>query len=318
MGTNSKLNAMQSVKPVYVPDACALLRIAQNEWKINMLWRDGFIVLCWALLILCRPVPAAEGELLFKAGEIEKTLSRQDLLGFPQVNLSVLDPARGGRAEYTGLELNVLLTAQFGDGWRQGSEIVFTCTDGYRPAIPVALLQRYRAVLAYAQPGHAGFEPIARSNRQALDPGPYYLVWDTDSDAALAGEHGISWPWQIARIELVLGKEQAATATPPAGSGKLARQGFLAFREHCIKCHSINGEGADLAMDLNYPVNVTEYWRPEWLARFILDPQSLRYNSRMSGLPAELPRREQTAREILAYLRAMSKHKRQPRVKEHE
>lgn len=269
-------------------------------------------VLVRALLLIMLPVIGQAGELQFRSNKAATTLNETELIKLPKVSVSVQDPTRGKRAEYTGVELNALLTRQFGEAWTQAGEIVFTCADGYQPSIPIAVLQRHRAVLAYGQPGKTKFEPITRSNGQVVDPAPFYLVWDTDNDATLTEDNWISWPWQIKVIELQDGSERYPLAVPPVDSGEMVQKGFLAFRQHCIKCHSLNGEGTGVAPELNYPVSITEYWQPEWLARFILDPQSVRYNSKMTAFYAGIAQKEQRVQEIISYLKVMAQHKKQP------
>ena len=266
-------------------------------------------LLVWALLFGSLSCASLASELQFSSKNGATNLTQLEILKLPAVTVSVQDPTRGKRVEYTGIEINAVLTQQFGEMWNQASEIVFTCADGYQPSIPVSVLKQHRAILAYGQPGKPQFETIVRSNGQIVDPGPYYLVWDTDNDPKLSDEDWISWPWQITTIELLFGGERYPLAVPPTDSGDKVQKGFLAFRQHCIKCHSLNGEGTGVAPELNYPMSVTEYWQPEWLERFILNPQSVRYNSKMTAFYAGLANKEERVKEIVSYLKIMAQHK---------
>jgi hypothetical protein len=69
---------------------------------------------------------------------------------------------------------------------------------------------------------------------------------------------------------------------PPAGASAAAQRGFGAWRVHCQKCHMLNGDGGEIGPELNWPMNVTEYWQPNMLKRWVLDPASMR-------LPAKMP-----------------------------
>jgi cytochrome c2 len=82
-------------------------------------------------------------------------------------------------------------------------------------------------------------------------------------------------------IELTSFKREYPHSTPPSTSSNSVKKGFLAFRQHCIKCHTLNGEGVSIGPELNYAVSVTEYWQQKWLSRFIANPQSVRVNSKM-------------------------------------
>lgn len=102
---------------------------------------------------------------------------------------------------------------------------------------------------------------------------------------------------------------QFPRSAPPLLSGNPAMEGFLAFRQHCIKCHTINGDGGNFGPELNYPVNVTEYWNEEWLARYIADPQSIRTNSKMIPFYRDVKNRQAVISSIILYLKAMKDNK---------
>ena len=123
------------------------------------------------------------------------------------------------------------------------------------------------------------------------------------------GHPWLSWPWQITGIELTSLSREFPHSAPPALSGEVAKAGYLAFRQHCIKCHSINGDGGAVGPELNYPVNVTEYWKAEWLARFIADPQRIRANSKMIPFYRDMKNREAAISTIIEYLKVMKDNK---------
>jgi cytochrome c1 len=43
--------------------------------------------------------------------------------------------------------------------------------------------------------------------------------------------------------------------------------------------------GGKVGVDLNYPVNVTEYWRKSYIKKLIREPQSIRANAKMPAFP---------------------------------
>ena len=79
-------------------------------------------------------------------------------------------------------------------------------------------------------------------------------------------------------------------------------------------CHAINGEGGLKGVELNYPMNVTEYWKEKMLRQWIDKPESIRISTAMPGLDKSLKgkAREQTLNDLISYLKEMAKHKFKP------
>jgi hypothetical protein len=50
-----------------------------------------------------------------------------------------------------------------------------------------------------------------------------------------------------------------------------------------MSCHSVNGIGGTVGVELNIPRNVFEYWKPNMLPEFVADPRSFRRNGKMPG-----------------------------------
>ena len=75
-------------------------------------------------------------------------------------------------------------------------------------------------------------------------------------------------------------------------------------------CHSINGEGGTVGPELNVPRSIVEYRPIEQLKAFIRDPQSFRY----SAMPAHRHLSDEELDALIAYFRAMSQRKRDPRA----
>ena len=148
-------------------------------------------------------------------------------------------------------------------------------------------------------------------NNEVVPLGPLYLVWNNIGSKALLEAGASDMPYQIKTIELKM-KEAFPNMIPPSGSSEQVQRGFEHFRRHCAACHTINGDGGGKAPELNYPESIVEYIKPEYLKRWILAPQTIRYNTMMPGLGEEISNREQVAAEIIAYLKAMSGAKRAP------
>ncbi|MCC6916791.1 cytochrome c [Nitrosomonas sp.] len=228
-----------------------------------------------------------------------------------QKTVKVFEVHEGRERQYKVYPVQSIFDQMFGPGWRTADEIIFTCRDGYQPGIPVVKFLTYDAYLAVASADNTPFTlSNTLQNHEIVALGPVYLIWDNLKSPALLDEGASDMPYQIAHIELASFAARFPGMFPPAGASAETRRGFLHFRKYCMACHTINGQGGGKAPELNYPVSITEYFSPGYLKQWIDNPASLRYNTTMPALAAEIPEREKVIEEIIAYLTAMRDVKR--------
>ena len=146
--------------------------------------------------------------------------------------------------------------------------------------------------------------------RQWIDLSPYYVVWENIEDQAIRRDGDLGWPYQLVGIDLIRFRDRFPRMLPPEDSGSDVFEGMAAFRIHCGRCHAINGQGGTIGQDLNMPQNATELHTIAWLRRWIDDPSRVLPGTRMPRLNPDLPKREQTIDQILAYLSTMKHAKR--------
>ncbi len=65
-----------------------------------------------------------------------------------------------------------------------------------------------------------------------------------------------------------------------------------------------------MGVELNYPVSVTEYWKEDWLAKWIIDPAAIRHKSTMPGIKQSDSTPENICKEIIAHLHPQLRKKR--------
>lgn len=228
--------------------------------------------------------------------------------------VKVYEPHKKEEQTYIGFNFNKLMDSVYGDTWHKAEEILFTCSDGYQPSLPVARFKEFQSFLSYSfAPAGQKFELVNRlQNDKLTELGPFYLVWDNLKNETLKSMGGLGWPYQVVSIDIINFSDHFPKLVPKKLRLNEAEQrGFVAFRTHCISCHTINGEGGTLSgIDLNSPVSVIEFWRNDWLAKWIANPAAIRPKSQMpplnSGTPAE---RDAKIKDIITYLRLMSMHK---------
>ena len=227
----------------------------------------------------------------FKNGDqIVKTLSLSELGTItPAVSLKVFEIHENAERIYRAFAARPVFDKVFGKDWEKAREIVFTSIDGYQPSIPVAKFLAHDAYFAFAREDGTPFTMTdTLQNNEIIQLGPLYLVWDNINSKALLESGAADMPWQIKSVEIKFVAPFPNMSPPPESSAE-AQRGFMHFRKHCMACHTINGQGGGKAPELNYPASVVEYIRPEYLKRWIENPQSMRYNTAMPGLAEEIP-----------------------------
>jgi mono/diheme cytochrome c family protein len=231
----------------------------------------------------------------FSAEDVLKVVRKEDV-----VTVTVpSDPAYGTPQQYRAvpfMELMQKLSA-LNSGEVDQCEFVFDCEDGYRAMLRGIDERSGPAFLAISDvnaPANEDWVPIKKASGN-MAPGPLYLVWTN----TIPDDHRPK-PYQIIRIGILRGGDFLAAAYP-SGDAR-ARAGFELFRKNCMGCHAINGVGGKVGVDLNYPVNVTEYWREPFIKKLIREPQSVRANAKM---PAFLQLSEREIELLLVYLADM-------------
>jgi mono/diheme cytochrome c family protein len=284
------------------------------------LWDCGFMIVVVYVMIGLTNSAFAQGSAIntrieFKnRGEIVRILHLEEFTAIASERfLKIYEPHEKRMRTYQVYSAQSLFDHVFGKNWREAEEIVFLCADGYQPSIPVAKFLAYDAYFAFASTDDSPFmlENVLQNN-ETVKLEPLYLVWDNLKSTELREEGAADMPYQIKEIELTSFAARFPALSPPANASQQVQQGFLHFRKHCIACHTINGQGGGKAPELNYPLSVTEYIKPEFLKRWIDDPSSIRYNTTMPALTAEIPAREKVIEELIAYLKAISTVKRLP------
>lgn len=183
---------------------------------------------------------------------------------------------------------------------KQSTRLVFECNDGYLKTMPLA-----KAIAADGWIAVADLD--APADKRWLDiggrksPGPYYVVWRS---ATRGNAAKFPWPYAVERLRIVE-QDEFYQAAYPTGT-QSAVPGYHAFRKHCLSCHAVNGVGGTLGVELNMPRSVTEYWQPEDLRAFILDPSSYRLRSKM---PTMKHLKSKELDSILLFLRTMAQQR---------
>lgn len=242
-------------------------------------------------------------------GKVVKQLPLDEILEVSKpVTKQVNDPLEDAIITYKAVPLAVLLKKIYGRRFQQSEGLLFICSDGFQSFVPKEDFRNAQAFLAFERIGQASFSLVNKHEANKLIPlAPFYLIWETSK----AGSNE-EWAYQIVGVDLINFGEHFPQTAPPANSPTSVKRGFIAFTKRCISCHTINGDGGGKAPELNYPVNVTEYYNEYWLRRWIAQPTDVRFSTSMPSLSLPAEERDAAINDLIAYLKAMAKNKRQP------
>jgi mono/diheme cytochrome c family protein len=255
----------------------------------------------------------AQVELGFaKHGEAVTTRTLADLrAAVPKEMVRVYEPYESGEAEFVALPFAMVLDLVYGEAWREEEELLFTCSDGYQPTVPVKRVLEHRAWLAFDRSDEPGFTIHKRESGEVkrIELAPFYLIWENLDDEKVRSEGDYGWPYQLVGVDLIRTRDRFARMLPPAGAPQSVRDGFAAFRVHCSRCHTINGQGGSIGPELNGAVPSVASRERDWIARRIDDPSRVMEKARMPRLDPQLPQRERVIGDLIAYLEAMARAK---------
>ena len=183
----------------------------------------------------------------------------------------------------------------------KNTKIVFECSDGYKPEMPLELFLKANPYLAFedidATKG-AKWEPIIKDGNE-MNAEPFYIVYTSVSEK----DSRYKWPYNLIKIYLEP-LNKSTLELYPLKNRKLEK-GYTLFKNQCLTCHSINGIGGTMGPELNYPRSVTEYWKENELVNYIVNPASFRNKVKMPTLGIT----KQQSQEIVDYLKYMSENK---------
>ena len=183
------------------------------------------------------------------------------------------------------------------------TQLIFECEDGYNPSMPLEKIYSRKAYLAVADSDAPKGQDWVNAQKDGHEKviAPFYVVY---TDVA-PKEYSFKWPYNLVRMKLVSASEETKAIFPHDDDTMV--EGYGLFRVNCSTCHALNAVGGVMGPELNYPKNVTEYWKNNAeLKAFIKNPTSYRHGCTM---PAQSQLSDAAIDQILKYLTYMKAHK---------
>ena len=263
--------------------------------------RFTFLAAVLGLVLLAEsPLPAAE---------MPAVDDLQAQMGTPARTVTVYEPHLSVGDEHTvvdyvGYPAVDVLALLFGTDWTGQAETVeFRALDGY--VLRVAA-DRFLTVDAFLVFGRGDGSPFTvdnlLQNQTDVPLGPYYLVWDNIGTPALLEEGPGTWIYQVAEANLVTLSDAALL---PEGLDSRFQEGAALAKEHCLRCHMVNGYGGE-KHEGNLAEITKEYGEAEFVS-LVLAPLSVLEETTMPALSDRLAEteRERIAEALYDYLNAL-------------
>lgn len=202
--------------------------------------------------------------------------------------IEVFEPHELRNRTYTAIPFMDLMDSVFKrnpkyiNAWKKFDDVTFQCRDGYAATLDLAKVLRFNTYLAFGDAASSQFLITnTLQNNEVIKADPFYLIWDNIKSPELKKFGAYGWPYQIIEIGFMNFSDKYPKSAPRPDSGEEVRYGFRLFREKCISCHRIDGEGGEKGPELNHPVSVTEVMKEQWLKAWIKKPTAVRTGSTM-------------------------------------
>nr|NIT14463.1 hypothetical protein [Candidatus Dadabacteria bacterium] len=162
--------------------------------------------------------------------------------------ITIYEPHELRNRTYTGFSTADLLKNIYKENLQNNKVLYITCTDGYKPSIPVVKFLTYPSYLVFKASGDEDFMLINKNqNNEAVELKPFYLIWDNIKHPELREQGAYDFPYQIESVDLISFEKKFSKMSPPASSSDRVKRGFVAYIKYCSTCHTMNGEGGSKA-----------------------------------------------------------------------
>jgi mono/diheme cytochrome c family protein len=215
-------------------------------------------------------------------------LTRDDLLGMPQVNFIVKDDTNfKGSTKIRGVKLEELARRLAASS--AADMVVAICDDGYRANYPHDYLAAHHPVLVLEVNDEppSGWPKAAEDH--SSDMGPYIISHPkfTPSYKILSHVDEAQIPWGVVRIEFREEKLVFGAIAPrgPNAQDREVQDGLRIAEQNCFRCHNAGSEGGQKSGRSWESLGALAAESPKDFAAYIRDPLAKNPGAQMPGNP---------------------------------
>ena len=244
-----------------------------------------------------------------RAAEMPSVDDLEAQMGAPAETVTVYEPHLSVGDEhvtvdYVGYPAVDVLARLFGADWAsQAKTVELRALDGYVLRVAADRFLTVDAFFVFALGDGSPFTVDNLLQNQTDVPlGPYYLVWDNIGNPALIEEGPGTWIYQIAEANLVTLSDAALL---PEGLDARFHEGAALAKEHCLRCHLVNGFGGE--KHEGNLAEITKGYEEAVFVSVVLAPLSVFEETTMPPLSDRLAEdeRQRIAKALFDYLTAI-------------
>jgi mono/diheme cytochrome c family protein len=246
------------------------------------------------------------GELAGLPPGTTRYITRDDLLGLPQVSYTVADDTNFvGPARVSGVLLEELIRHL---GAAPESDLLIAiCDDLYRANYPRAYMLAHHPLLVLTVNGQPPAGWPKDSEGHGFDMGPYMISHPkfTPGFKILSHADEPQIPWGVVRLEFRDEKAVFGAIAPrgPHAGDAPVQAGYRIAQQNCFRCHNLGSEGGQKAARTWQNLSAWATASPGYFAAYVRNPAAKNSHAQMPGNSAY---DESTLQALAAYFQTFS------------
>ncbi len=209
--------------------------------------------------------------------------------------------------KYHAFSMKEILDSKYSrNKWSKYPFIKITSNDKYMPMAEVYKFLEREPFLAFERYDGKPFTTMSGYKDVISKLGPYYLIWKEKYEKNKVAQRRDHWAFGIIGFELA--DNPPSKFIPSKEVHEDITWGYKNFLKQCIACHQIDGYGSPKDGEL-ISNGLIDSKTDIWLKALISDPKSVKKETRKDPFPLKIDGRTTRIKNIIKYLRFISKKK---------
>ena len=203
---------------------------------------------------------------------------------------------------FYAFSFNEIMNSVYHSSWiTLSSHVEVSAKDDYKAYIGTYKFRFRVPYLAFEKKYSKSFTTVFDYNK-VLDLAPFFIIWKEHYKAGDA-QRTSHWVYGVKKIALL--RNVPLKIMPELSASENVFKGYDNFFKQCIQCHAIDGFGGNKSFSIFREETLKK--ADKYLMRFISHPKYFDKNSKMPPFPVKITRRTERIRNIMSYIRYISK-----------